>query len=150
MMATYPLCKACAVALGTMRDEDSIPTLEEMADSSSPVRLAAWTALYRLGKKGIPDSGVRKTATEHDPFAISALGEMEGSEETLFQLMNENNLQVRINAALALLGEAGSALPQGGRRGAATRCTRPGLYQSHLARPGSLCLEGGPLSPAGL
>jgi HEAT repeat protein len=95
--------EACAVALGTMRDEDSIPTLEEMAhSSSSPVRLAAWTALYRLGKKEYLTQ-VLETAREHDPFAISALGEMEGSEETLFQLMNENNLQVRINAALALL-----------------------------------------------
>lgn len=95
--------EACAIALGRMHDEASIPRLETLARSSSPsVRLAALQALYRLGKKEHRPA-IEMAAKENNPFAIAMLGEMPGSEATLFELTKSTNLQIRLNAGLALL-----------------------------------------------
>lgn len=95
--------EACAAALGILKDEASIPRLETLAKSPAPnVRLAALQALHRLGKKGIRQS-VEKEVKSGNVFAIAILGEMEGSEPLLHQLLETGNLQVRINACLALL-----------------------------------------------
>lgn len=95
--------EACAIALGMMHDEASIARLETLAQSnSSSVRLAALQALYRLGKKENRLT-IELAAKENNPFAIALLGEMPGSEETLYTLSKSNNLQIRLNAGIALL-----------------------------------------------
>ncbi len=95
--------EACAIALGRLHDESSIPRLEALTQANSlTTRLAAWQALYRLGKKET-SSLVEKVAKEGNLYAIAILGEMQGSEDILFELTKDANLQIRINAALALL-----------------------------------------------
>ena len=95
--------EACAVALGMLKDESSVNRLHEFTRSSSPsVRLAAFQALYKLGReemrKNIEDLG-----KQEEIFAISILGSMPGCEPILRPLLNSSNIQVRMNAALALL-----------------------------------------------
>lgn len=95
--------EACAFALGHLKDEKSIPRLESLARSPVPhIRLAAWKALYDLGRKEFKSS-LEKAANEKDIFAISLLGDIEESQEVLAHLVNDNNIQVKINAAMALL-----------------------------------------------
>lgn len=95
--------EACALALGLMKDESSVPKLDKLSRSSTPsVSLAAFQALYSLGRLEMRQQ-IEKIALQEDLFAIGALGNMPGSEETLFQLTKNPNLPVRINASLALL-----------------------------------------------
>lgn len=95
--------EACATALGIMRDETSLPKLEILANSGSKtVRLAALQALYRLGRHEAKNAIV-EVARERDLYAIHMLGEMAGSEDVLFSLTKDNDIQVRVNATLALL-----------------------------------------------
>lgn len=95
--------EACAYVLGKMKDESSVDKLESMTKSGSKtVRLAAWQALYRLGRKEWRTS-IEEAASKNDLFAITILGEVEGSENLLFQLTQSQNLHVRTNAALSLL-----------------------------------------------
>lgn len=95
--------EACIYTIGILKDESSVPKLIQLKNSPSPyVRLAALQALYRLGRKETRQE-IEKMAKQQDPFAIQALSEMEGSEETLFELTKASGLQVRLNAALALL-----------------------------------------------
>ena len=95
--------EGCAVALGLLGDESSLPRLEALSRSSiSSVRLAACQALYRLGKLQMRAS-IEKEAKEGNLFAIAMLGEMPGSEESLAKLVQHPNLQVRVNSALSLL-----------------------------------------------
>lgn len=98
-----PQQEACAVALGMMHDEKSVPRLEAMSRSNSiNVRLAALQALYRLGRKETR-SQIEGLAKEQNCFAICALGEMPGSEPVLRTLAASDQLQIRVNACLALL-----------------------------------------------
>lgn len=100
---SVPQQEACAWALGQLRDGDALATLEKMAESSSPnVRLAAMQALYRLGKSEW-STEIKRLARTEDPFAISILGEIEGSEEVLVDILRSDNLSIRINAGIALL-----------------------------------------------
>jgi len=95
--------EACATTLGILSDSDSIPRLLRLADSPTLiVKLAALQGLYRLGleQKRID---IEDIAKEGHPFAISMLGEMPGSEETLITLLEDDNYQVKINAGIALL-----------------------------------------------
>lgn len=95
--------EACAYALGVLHDETSIPRLTTLAQSPVAfVRLAALEALYKLGQKErrIEIEAIAKKENLH---AVYLLGEMAGSEETLYQLTQSENGQVRINASLALL-----------------------------------------------
>lgn len=95
--------EACAFALGKMHDEVSLPRLESLANSSSvTTRLAAWQALHQLGKSDVKRL-IEEVALDKNPFAIAVLGDIEGSEDVLLRLMQSSNLQVRVNAALALL-----------------------------------------------
>lgn len=95
--------EACAFALGTLKDETSIPRLEILKRSNVPhVRLAAWKALYDLGIKEYK-LNIENAAKQKDVFAIAILGDIEGSQNVLATLVNENNIQVKINAAIALL-----------------------------------------------
>lgn len=95
--------EACAWALGTLKDEASIPRLEILACSTAPyVRLAANHALYELGQKE-RRTELEKDAQSGNLFAIRLLGEIDGAENTLFNLTQNTNLQIKTNATLALL-----------------------------------------------
>lgn len=95
--------EACAIALGMLHDETSIPRLTTLAQSNiHGTRLAALQAMYRLGKKEVRSS-VEMEAKKGDLFAIGILAEMVGSEDTLYALSHHSNLQVRLNATLSLL-----------------------------------------------
>lgn len=95
--------EACCTALGMMKDESSVPRLQQLACSSHlNVRLAALNALYQLGRNEAMQE-VMSIARTGDIFAIAMLGKMHGSENLLVQLLAVDNLQVRINAAYALL-----------------------------------------------
>ncbi len=95
--------EACAIALGMLRDESSIPRLEHLTRSNSlTTKLAALQALYRLGKKEVRQP-VEQIAKEGNLFAISILGEFQGSEDVLYELTKSPQLQIRLNAGLALL-----------------------------------------------
>lgn len=95
--------EACAIALGELHDESSAPLLISMAQSHSPfVRLAALQALYKLGRKDARLE-IEKIAAEDVPYAILMLGEMPGSEPLLIEKCKSPKINVRVNAALALL-----------------------------------------------
>lgn len=95
--------EACATALGVLRDEKSAPYLEQLTQSPNPnVKLAAFGALYRLGRHE-KAKDVEAIANTGNIFAIKLLGDMPGSEETLVKLMQNDNFQIKANAAVALL-----------------------------------------------
>lgn len=95
--------EACAFAFGVLKDETSLHRLEILSRSKVPqVRLAAWKALYDLGRKEFKAT-IEKAAKERDIFAIALLGEIEGSQDVLASLIQDRNLQVKVNAAIALL-----------------------------------------------
>jgi HEAT repeat protein len=95
--------EACAKTLGDMKDTVSIPQLEVLTRASKlTARLAAFQALYKLGKQEVRQK-VEAEAKTGNLFAIHLLGEMQGSENTLFELTRNTDLQIRVNATLALL-----------------------------------------------
>ncbi len=95
--------EVCAQALGIMKDTHSLPQLEKFAKSNTmSIRLAALHALFDLGKKEVSEEIVT-AAKNLDLFAITLLGSIPGSQEVLFELSSHSNVQVRINAAMALL-----------------------------------------------
>jgi HEAT repeat protein len=95
--------EACAKTLGLLKDEEAIPKLESMCRSGCVnVRLAALQALYRLGQKQ-RRLEVEEIAQNGNLFAIAMLGEMPGSEDFLAKLVESSSLNIRLNAALALL-----------------------------------------------
>lgn len=95
--------EAAALALGVFQDQPSEPVLRTMAKSVHPnVQIAALTSLYILGsKESIPP--LQTYAKQGDLFAIQALGSIPGSEEILASLAKVAQLQIRLNATLALL-----------------------------------------------
>lgn len=95
--------EVCAYALGVMRDEYSVPQLERLAAGNTPaIRLAALKALYQLGRKEAGKE-IEKMAKGENLFAIQLLGHIPGCEETLVELMRTPHLQLKYNAAIALL-----------------------------------------------
>ncbi len=95
--------EACATALGYLKDMKSIKKLKRLTNNSSPmVKLAALHSLFLLGD----DRAAGKIALEaqnENVFAISLLGEIPGQEEVLVPLLSHSNIQIRFNAAFALL-----------------------------------------------
>lgn len=95
--------EACATALGMLKDESSAQRLQELSRNVNPnVRLAALNALYLLGRQEVVQE-IIQIACKGDIFAVSLLGTMPGSENLLAQLMQHDNLQLKVNAAIALL-----------------------------------------------
>ncbi len=95
--------EACAFAIGELHDHHSVERLKELTESSSPfVEIAAHDALYKLGHREYAGY-LLKAARQGDVFAITVLGHVEGAQDLLLELAQSNNLQVKINAILALL-----------------------------------------------
>ncbi|MBI5273355.1 MAG: HEAT repeat domain-containing protein [Chlamydiia bacterium] len=95
--------EATAFAVGRLMDSSSIPKLKKLATSSiDSIKLAATLSLLRLGERTYVPS-ICTMAERHNLFAITALGEIEGSEEILAALARSDDLQVRFNASTALL-----------------------------------------------
>ncbi len=95
--------EATAFAIGVLKDGASIPKLKKLAASNTEsVRLAATVALLQFGdRSALPD--MIEMAKNFNLFAITALGAVTGTEEVLATLVRSPDLQVRINAAVALL-----------------------------------------------
>ena len=105
-MLSHPGCaqqEACAFAIGKMKDENSAEKLMRYLQSNhTNVVLAALRAFYQLGRLEAKET-IAQAASQGQIFAIALLGEMENSESHLIPLLKHSNLQVRYNAALALL-----------------------------------------------
>ncbi len=95
--------EAAAYAVGALKDGASSLKLKKLALSSiDSVRLAAALALFHLGDRShVP--AIFEMAQKKNLFAIASLGEIEDSEKILSELIQSADLQVRINAAVALL-----------------------------------------------
>lgn len=95
--------EASAFAVGALSDMKSLKKLQKLIDSPTDfIRLAAGLSLIQLGDR----NGVEKIfelARKQNLFAIFALGKVPQSEELLYSLLSSKDLQVRLNAALALL-----------------------------------------------
>lgn len=105
--------EACAYALGVLKDEASIPTLKRLAHSAnSSVRLAACAALNQFDDTELNER-VIELAKAGDLFAIYALADFQGTEEVLAKFTKSSNLQIRINAAYALLKKQDSRCFEG-------------------------------------
>jgi HEAT repeat protein len=95
--------EACAVALGVLKDETSVQRLEELTLSPSiSVSLAARKSLYQMGRQREKEE-IEKIASNGNLFAIALLATIPGSEDTLAPLLSHDNLQISVNAAIALL-----------------------------------------------
>lgn len=95
--------EAGAYAFYKMKDEASIPRLEILALSNAEnVKLSALKALYHLGQKNRLNE-IEALARELNLYAIYMLSEIPESEPVLLTLKEHEQLNVRINANLALL-----------------------------------------------
>ncbi len=93
----------CAYALGLFKDEQSIDKLQKLARSQYPATaLAANWALYELGEKTALKA-IEQQASQGDIFAIHVLGKINEESILLLKLLQHSDLQVRVNAQLALL-----------------------------------------------
>jgi HEAT repeat protein len=95
--------EATAFAMGALKDSHSSVKLKKLTQSpTDTVRLAASLALFHLGDRTFVPI-IENLARGFNLFAISALGAISETEETLAELCLSNDLQVRTNAAVALL-----------------------------------------------
>ena len=95
--------EAAIYAVGLLNDSSSIPKLKRLASSpTDSVRIAAALALNQLGDRQYL-SQIDGLAKQKNLLAISALAQVSGFEETLAQLVLSPDLQIRLNAAIALL-----------------------------------------------
>lgn len=95
--------EAAAVAIGLLKDEESVKRLTELKQSKAKnVQIASLQALYRMGREdaALP---LIEMARQGNLFAISVLSELNQSENTLYELCCTEDLNIRINAALSLL-----------------------------------------------
>jgi len=99
----HAIQEACATVLGNLNDTESLELLKRITNSSSEhVKIAAWKSLSLLGDEEA-SSTILQAAKEGNLFAIAALADLENTEDTLAALTKDSNLQVRTNAAIALL-----------------------------------------------
>lgn len=95
--------EATAFAVGALKDSSSISKLQKLAQSpTDTIRIAAGLALLQVGdRSGVAE--IEEMAKKHNLFAIAALGHISETDETLASLLPSRDLQVRLNAAVALL-----------------------------------------------
>ncbi len=95
--------EASASALGILKDEQSIQKLNKLANASFVnVQIAALQALGRMGRENV-NLPLINIAKSGNLFAITALGELSNTENALFELCKKGDLNIRLNAAIALL-----------------------------------------------
>lgn len=95
--------EASATALGILADSSSIPRLKILAsDQEETVRLAAARSLTRLGDPSY-EKLILEEALKKNLFAISLLQNSHEGRTALASLIYDNDIAVRINAAIALL-----------------------------------------------
>ena len=95
--------EACATAFGLLKDSKAFPQLQKLSQSPSDnVKLAAWQSMHQMGNDQAKKE-IGTLAEQGNLFAITALGDIPGYEETLARLLSHNSLQVRFNAAVSLL-----------------------------------------------
>lgn len=95
--------EAAVFAMGALKDSHSSHILRKLAISpTETLRLAASIALFQLGDRSHVSTIVH-LAKESNLFAIAALGAISETEEVLASLIRSSDLQVRTNAAIALL-----------------------------------------------
>ncbi|KAF3362043.1 Uncharacterized protein PHSC3_001354 [Chlamydiales bacterium STE3] len=95
--------EACAAAFGAMKDEEALPLLRRLATNhSSSVKIAAIQALNEMQETSY-NAELLEMAKRGDVFAIYALKDIPNSEDVLHHLTKSTNLQIRLNASLALL-----------------------------------------------
>lgn len=97
--------EAAALALGELHDEASVELLSRFSRNPSvslQVRLAALKSLYSMGRtEALWD--IQHYAKNGDLYAIALLGEIHGSEDTLYSLAQSADFTIRVNASIALL-----------------------------------------------
>jgi HEAT repeat protein len=95
--------EACAVALGALHDSASREILQKFSQSKQvELRLAAHHALCKLGAQESKEV-IESLALDGNTLAITLLGQAPGSEEVLAELLSHDNIQVSVNAGMALL-----------------------------------------------
>lgn len=95
--------EACATALGKFKDDKSVLKLENLLNSNhESVKVAALQSLIHLGHSK-HQSVLECLAKEGNLYAIAALANCKNVEDLLFELMQDGNPQIKINAALSLL-----------------------------------------------
>lgn len=96
--------EASAFAIGYLKDSKSLPKLRKLARSSSDnVRIASILALHSLGERTHVAALEDLARARRSVFAIAALGQVPGTEETLAELVQSQDLSTRVNAAISLL-----------------------------------------------
>lgn len=95
--------EATLFAIAALKDSASIPKIKRHTISTvDTVRLAAALAMLHLGDRScVPH--IEELAKKKNVFAIAALGSIQGSEDLLAELAQSGDIQVRTNAAVALL-----------------------------------------------
>lgn len=95
--------EACLFALSHMKDTALLARMRSLTRSScDEVALASSFALYTLGYHEYY-TGIANLAMQENLFAIALLGSIPEASESLYSLLKNSNLTVRMNAALALL-----------------------------------------------
>jgi len=103
MQLQFALQEACASAFGELKDEESIPKLEKLTQSQYPtVALAANLALLKMGRHNAIKA-IEKAALNEDLFAIAALCSIPDHPQSLLELIDNPNLQIRLNALISLM-----------------------------------------------
>jgi len=95
--------EAAIFAVSTLKDSTSIPKLKRLATSpTDSIRISAALALNRLGDRQYLTQ-IEELAKKKNIFAITSLSQASGFEDTLAELVTSTDLQIRMNAAIALL-----------------------------------------------
>lgn len=95
--------EAAIFAVGVLKDSSSQAKLKKLSLSPiDSIKLAASHALLQLGDRSAVPQMI-EMANHHNLFAILSLGAVSGSEDTLAELTRSNDIQVKLNATLALL-----------------------------------------------
>ena len=95
--------EACCYALGKLKDSSSFKLLQNLAKKSdSNIRLSSLFSLHQLGDTAAKEK-IEQMALKKNIFAIATLSKVQGSQNTLQKLLLDKNIDVRINASIALL-----------------------------------------------
>ncbi|NGX56115.1 MAG: hypothetical protein K1060chlam5_00350 [Candidatus Anoxychlamydiales bacterium] len=94
--------EAICFALSLLKDTSSIEILKKISKIDvENVKISALRSLYLLGDRSAKIK-LEEEAKKKSIFAIATLCEIEGSEDTLFELTQSNHPFVKLNAAISL------------------------------------------------